>query len=137
MSISTKTGDDGTTSLPSGERVPKSDQEIHFLGTLDELNSHIGLLRTKGTPNLEQIQKEIPTLTQTSPDLKALEAQLIALEQKLPPLKNFITPNTQLSAQAHIARTICRRAERLSPTPSPYLNRLSDYLFLVARKADI
>ena len=140
MSISTKTGDDGTTSLPSGERVPKSDPQIHFLGTLDELNSAIGLLRAKDktAPYLEQIQKELLKPDTFSENLKTLESQLKALEQELPPLKNFILPGgTEAAALAHLARTICRRAERLSPSPSPYLNRLSDYLFLVARKLDM
>jgi cob(I)alamin adenosyltransferase len=150
MSISTKTGDDGKTSLPSGERIPKSDPQIHFLGTLDELNSAIGLLRAKDNPALttestylEQIQKELLSLTNTPAaqalqNLKTLETHLTNLEQELPPLKDFILPGgTESAATAHLARTICRRAERLSPTPSPYLNRLSDYLFLVARKLNM
>lgn len=143
MSISTRTGDDGTTALASGERVQKSDQRIDFVGTLDELNAHIGLLRGKGadkiSPYLEIIQNDLFELgSGQTPPVEPLEAELEKLEAELPPLQNFILPGgLELAAEAHLARAVCRRAERLSPSPSPYLNRLSDYLFLVARKCNI
>jgi cob(I)alamin adenosyltransferase len=71
------------------------------------------------------------------PQISQLEAELEGIESQLPPLQQFILPGgTSLAAQAHVARAVCRRAERLSPTPSQYLNRLSDFLFLLARKAN-
>ena len=146
MGISTKTGDGGQTFLPSGERVSKNHPEINFLGTLDELNSHIGLLRTKGmdalAPDLKLVQKELLNLIAVPEEaLHRTEENLKKLEAELPPLTDFILPGgakngTELAALTHIARTVCRRAERLSPAPSPYLNRLSDYLFMLARKCD-
>ena len=148
MKISTKTGDDGTTNLRSGERVPKSDARIDFVGTVDELNSHLGLLRAKAstadagaefraTQLLKKIQQELIVLGAGGKPatLPEIEAAIEQLEAELPPLTEFILPgDNELSAQAHVARSICRRAERLSPAPSPFLNRLSDYLFLLARK---
>lgn len=140
MSISTKTGDDGTTSLRSGQRVQKNHPEVEFIGTLDELNAHIGLLRSMGSdePYLDVIQNELFELgSGAEPNLQALEIELEKLESQLPPLQNFILPGgSSLAAQAHLARAVCRRAERLSTSPSPYLNRLSDYLFLFARKCN-
>ncbi len=143
-SISTKTGDGVETSLLSGERVKKSDPRIHFVGTLDELNSHIGLIRSQGADQLvssgilEQVQKDLFEIGAGKvPQISQLEAELEGIESQLPPLQQFILPGgTSLAAQAHVARAVCRRAERLSPTPSPYLNRLSDFLFLLARKAN-
>lgn len=145
MSISTKTGDGGETSLLSGERVKKSDPRIHFVGTLDELNSHIGLIRSQGADKLvdgmilEQVQKDLFEVgAGKAPQLTQLEAELHKLESQLPPLTKFILPGgAPLAALTHVARAVCRRAERLSPEASPYLNRLSDFLFLLARKADI
>lgn len=148
MSIATKTGDGGETSLLSGERVKKSDPRIHFVGSLDELNSHIGLLRLYGADTivkneiLEQVQKDLFALgagkEPPAGQLHKLETQLKILEAQLPPIRQFILPGGSLLAcQAHVARAVCRRAERLSPAPSPYLNRLSDFLFLLARKADL
>ncbi len=140
--ISSKTGDDGTTSL-HGERIHKSHPTVHFIGSLDELNAHIGLLRSKDKekviPNLKQIQKDLLSIgANKEPNLKRLEQELAQLESKLPPLKNFILPGgSELAAQAHVTRTIARLAERLAHPPSPYLNRLSDYLFLAARKYNI
>lgn len=146
MGISTKTGDGGQTSLPSGERVPKSHAKINFLGTLDELNSHIGLLRTKGidalAPDLKLVQRELLNLVAVPREaILRTEANLKKLEEELPVLTDFILPGgadggTELAALTHVTRSVCRRAERLSPTPSPYLNRLSDYLFMLARKCD-
>ena len=145
MKISTKTGDDGTTSLRSGERVPKSDPRIDFVGTIDELSSHIGLFRAATAEQspapalLQKIQQDLIVLgagDQPS-TLPEIEAAIEQLEAELPPLTEFILPGDSggiAAAQAHIARTVCRRAERIAPSPSPFLNRLSDYLFLLARK---
>lgn len=140
MKISTKTGDDGTTALLSGERTVKSDPRLHFLGTLDELNAHIGLVRAlEDMQPLMQIQNdlfEIGTGKALSP--KGIEEEIDKLEEELPELRNFILPGgNELASRIHLARAVCRRAERLAPTPSSYLNRLSDLLFLLARKANL
>lgn len=148
MSIVTKTGDKGETSLYSLERVPKSHLRIEAVGTIDELNAHLAGLR------LEEIQENLFHLgailadTRVSQDavvldmdLQTLEKQIGNMEDKLPPLKNFILPGGCPDAiKAHIARAVCRRAERIvSQIPSlpknvlPYLNRLSDFLFILAR----
>ncbi len=137
MSIVTKTGDDGSTSLFSGMRVSKNDQRIELIGDLDELNAHLGLT------DLEHIQAhlfEIGAIVAGAteqekllePMLFSIEKIIESLEAQLPPLQNFILPNGPL----HIARAICRRAERkavaiqdLPPGIRKYLNRLSDYLF--------
>lgn len=148
----TKTGDKGQTGLSSGERLEKSDPRIEALGAVDELNAQIGLLRAQGVENyLEQIQCDLFEIGAELSNLKTeadfgellyrLEAEAKLLEAELEPLRNFILPGgSVLAAQAHVARTVCRRAERrvsaLSPQPKnalPYLNRLSDFLFLLAR----
>jgi len=152
MSIVTKSGDYGETSLYSGERVKKSDPRIEAVGTLDELNSDLAGL------GLEDIQKNIFTIgslvanTRTEPnrlvltkELKKLEENIRTLEAGLPPLKNFILPGGHpLACQAHRARAVCRRAERsvsqiqnLPKNILPYLNRFSDYLFVLARKINV
>lgn len=149
MSIVTKTGDQGQTSLYSGERVPKSDPRIEAVGALDELNAHLAGL------GLESIQSELFSLGAAVADLrrkdepeflatelKKMEAEIYAMEAELPPLKNFILPGGHtLAIRAHEARAVCRRAERhLSQVQSlpqnvlPYVNRLSDFLFMFARK---
>lgn len=149
MSIVTKSGDQGETSLYSGERVKKSDPRIDAVGALDELNSNLAGLE------LEDIQENIFTIgalvadTRTAAqsavlekELAQLEKSIYALEAELPPLKNFILPGGHpLACQAHRARAICRRAERsisqvtnLPKNVIPYINRLSDYLFTLARK---
>ena len=148
MSIITKTGDKGDTSLYSMERVPKSHLRIEAVGTLDELNAHLAGLK------IEEIQEDIFYLSSLIADtripedavvldmeLQILEKRALNLEDKLPPLKNFILPGGCPEAiRTHEARAICRRAERivsqLSPLPKnilPYLNRLSDFLFILAR----
>jgi cob(I)alamin adenosyltransferase len=146
MSIVTKTGDHGETSLYSLERVPKSHLRIEAVGTLDELNAHLAGL------GLEEIQRQIfelgailadsRSLAPFEKELNALETQLYEIEGALPPLQNFILPGgTPQAIRTHEARAICRRAERiisqiegLPKNVLPYINRLSDFLFIAARK---
>jgi cob(I)alamin adenosyltransferase len=163
MKIYTKTGDNGTTSLLSGKRVSKSDYRIDAYGTVDELNSWIGLLGE--LPVLAQkksfikgIQDRLFTIGASLAasdskiyvsdlkisDIEALEKEMDTMEGELEPLRHFILPGgSQEIAFAHVARTVCRRAERLSVALSSenqveelviqYLNRLSDFLFMLAR----
>lgn len=163
--IYTKTGDDGTTGLYGGARVPKYDLRIEAYGTVDELNSYIGLIRdqkiskesievlleiqdrlfTIGAILAAQPAKKnlsVPALQKT--DVDVLEKEIDKMDEQLTPMKNFILPggNTIVS-YIHIARCVCRRAERLSVHLAvendvdaliiKYLNRLSDYLFTLAR----
>jgi len=158
--IYTRTGDAGSTGLSDGSRVPKHGLRMEAIGTVDELNSHIGLLAaTPGTaaqqPLLRQVQKDLfdlggelsmpgHGLMQAVHDAR-LEQALDALNDTLPPLTNFILPGGSVAAsQAHLARAVCRRAERtacalhaeagdLNPHSLAYLNRLSDLLFVLAR----
>lgn len=168
MKIYTKTGDKGTTSLVGGTRVAKDDARLEAYGTVDELNSFIGLLSdTQGVSaelarelkdiqntlfNLgsqlaslpEDIEKyHLPTVcpSQTT----ALETAIDRMQEQLEPLKKFILPGGHPAVSlAHVARCVCRRAERRTvtlqrtgveglDTAQNYLNRLSDYLFVVAR----
>lgn len=152
MSIVTKTGDQGVTSLYSGERVPKSDARIEAVGALDELSAHLAGLE------LESIQEALFTLGAVVADLRRTEDEIILaeelttleqdiyrIESSLPPLTNFILPGgCPLAIQAHKARAVCRRAERLvsqlSTLPKNglvYLNRLSDFLFVFARSINL
>jgi len=166
MKIYTKTGDAGETSLIGGTRVPKFHLRIESYGTVDELNSYIGLIQCQPIdPHAQQILKEIQDRLFTIgaslaadpdksrmkiPDLKAADIALLELEmdtmnEVLPELKHFVLPggNTIVS-YCHIARCICRRAERLTVQLASesfvdnqitvYLNRLSDYLFVLGRK---
>lgn len=160
--VYTKKGDDGTTSLLSGRRVPKTIQEIKAVGSLDELNSFIGLLRNEtynyhadleivqwnlfnaGSIIINDNNTELPTVDQE--DIEFLEKAMDAMNKQLPPLKNFILPKgTKASCLAHICRTIARRTEievleckvldnfeKLHPI-TIYLNRLSDFFFVLAR----
>ena len=165
--IYTKTGDFGRTSLLGGTKVPKSNIRIESYGTIDELNSFIGLvgdyltdnesknilreiqdrLFTIGSslacdPNKEPLMK-IPDLKEQ--DVKLLEDEMDKMNEVLPEMKNFILPGGHVAvSMAHIARCVCRRAERLcvgmkesgsfvEPLVIKYLNRLSDYLFVLAR----
>jgi len=176
MKIYTKTGDQGTTSLYGGTRVPKHNLRIEAYGTTDELNSYIGLIRDQKIDNrssktLLKIQNEIFTLgamLATPPDkekLKSrkerlnihkiskddilfLEKEIDHMDQSLPQITNFILPGGhQTVSFCHIARCVCRRTERLvvnlhEQQPIDvliltYLNRLSDYLFVLARKLTI
>ncbi len=146
MTIVTKTGDNGTTGLLHGQRLQKTDPRIEAIGTVDELSASLGLTPSQ---EIERIQCDLFELGallaglegSMSEQLQRIEAELFALEPTLPPLKNFILPGGDPeAAQLHIARAVCRRTERtlvaLDSTPKdavPYLNRLSDYLFLLAR----
>lgn len=148
MSIVTKTGDKGETGLIGGQRVPKSDLRIEAIGTIDELSAQLGFVQR---PEIQRIQIDLYELgalladpqSQKNPEknmnaaLKRIEEELRTIEKKLPPLKNFILPGGDTeAAHLHFARAICRRAERAvcRLAPIPYLNRLSDYLFLLARQ---
>jgi cob(I)alamin adenosyltransferase len=165
MKIYTKTGDSGETSLLGGNRVKKSDLRIDAYGTVDELNSFLGLLRDQEVnlhraPFLKDIQDRLFTIgadlaTQEGaknvkkPDLDpsdviALETEIDGMEENLEPLRNFILPGGHPSVSiAHLARTVCRRAERrvielhtltsIDELIIKYLNRLSDYLFVLSR----
>jgi cob(I)alamin adenosyltransferase len=166
MKIYTKTGDEGMTSLFGGKRVSKSDLRIDTYGTVDELNSYIGLLRDQEVNKtregiLIQIQDRLFTigsLLATEPgntkvkvpvlydnDIVALETEIDIMDSQLEPMRSFILPGGHPSVSfGHIARTVCRRAERLvialdheektAPHVIKYLNRLSDYLFMLCRK---
>ncbi len=176
--IYTKTGDKGETSLFGGARVPKSHIRVESYGTIDELNSYMGLLSDLLSSNshlsekslhfihiLKEIQDRLftigsvlasdPQKNMMTPDLlesdiTLLEKEIDAMESDLPPLKNFILPGGHSTVSfCNIARTVCRRAERLvialdliereegrmiEPLIVQYLNRLSDYLFVLGRK---
>jgi len=166
MKIYTKTGDKGYTSLIGGTRVPKHHLRIEAYGTVDELNSYIGLVRDQEITGydkeiLKQIQDRLFTIgaslaadpersKMVIPDLNAedielLEREMDKMNEQLPPLRHFILPGGDNTISfCHIARCVCRRAERLSvhlaeeskvdENVNIYLNRLSDYLFTLARK---
>ena len=154
MSISTRTGDTGQTSLYSGERVSKSHPRIEFVGTLDEVNSIIGSINPAFF-NLTEVQNELFDLggliadTKTSKSfdtpLLRIDHAVQVLESELPPLTQFILPGGHPeAAKIHMARAVVRRAERLMSqietlpeSGYEYLNRLSDYLFLAARKVNL
>jgi cob(I)alamin adenosyltransferase len=165
MKIYTKTGDQGITSLLGGTRVPKSDLRIDAYGTVDELNSYIGLLRdqpvnTDRTDVLKEIQDRLFTIGADlatvpgkdkvkkpdlhSEDIELLENEMDQMELRLPPLTAFILPGGHTAVSfCHVARTVCRRTERItvelasfepvSDLVIQYLNRLSDYLFVLGR----
>jgi cob(I)alamin adenosyltransferase len=168
VKIYTKTGDKGQTSLVSGKRVAKYHLRIESYGTVDELNSYIGLVRDqdvneKRKEDLKEIQdrlftigsllasepesqkKKVPDLYET--DIEFLEKKIDEMDAELPPMRYFILPGGHTSISVgHIARTVCRRAERLvfklsqeeeiveGELITRYLNRLSDYLFILCRK---
>ena len=173
MKIYTKTGDKGTTSLFGGTRVPKHHIRIDSYGTVDELNSYLGLLRDQDIDLnykkiLEGIQDNLFTVGAilatdpekailksgkerlnipkiSSEDIEFLEKQIDEMNTALPPMTNFVLPGGhQTVSFCHIARCVCRRAERLASAlhelepfqieTLTYLNRLSDYLFVLARK---
>ncbi len=166
MRIYTKTGDDGTTGFLGNRRVPKDDLRIEAYGTIDELNSVLGVARAHGMDRqldelLARLQDELFALGSALADplpqgpfhnvitdahVAALEETIDELEAELSPLRQFILPGGALPAgQVHLARTVCRRAERLVVRLSHvqdehvpkslivYLNRLSDLLFVLAR----
>ncbi len=166
MKIYTKTGDKGTTALFGGKRVSKADLRIETYGTVDELNSYIGLVRdqdvnAKRKNILVEIQDRLFTIgsilatepgntTVKVPSLSEqnvtfLEKEIDGMETQLSPMKSFVLPGGHQSVSfCHVARTVCRRAERLlialdaqekvDPLIVQYLNRLSDYLFVLSRK---
>ncbi len=164
--IYTKTGDGGTTSLVGGTRVSKCHPRVEAYGTVDELNAHIGLLAemirdidSRQFDLLKEVQqrlfvvqtllateKEVPFQLPQLPDtaVDEIEHQIDELQAQLPPFRSFVMPGGTLpSAQCHVARTVCRRAERCivklseqSPVDNRiarYINRLSDYLFVLSR----
>ena len=167
MKIYTKTGDAGETGLFGGRRVSKSDLRVDAYGCVDELNAVVGVLmaylskKQKSTLQLlEKVQnnlfvvgsllasdpeKPMPLFADiTEVDILDLEKAIDSMEKTLPPLKNFILPGgTKPAAYAHLARTVCRRAERVvvalsllsevKPILITYLNRLSDYFFVLSR----
>lgn len=157
--IYTRTGDDGTTGLGDGSRIPKDDARVEAMGAVDELNSTIGLMRNASLPDdidavLSAVQHHLFDLggELSIPGYELIKAEAIEkLEQdldrinaELDPLKEFILPGgTTEAAWCHLARATCRRAERRvvsltreteqSDLPRQYLNRLSDYLFVLSR----
>ena len=162
--IYTKTGDKGETSLFGGRRLPKHHLRIDAYGTVDELNAHIGLVRDlAGIEEVKGILFEVqnrlfvigaslaadPDASALVPDLQPTDIELLErsidqMEGHLEPLKNFVLPGGHpLVSHCHIARCVCRRAERLcvaldreemvAPLILQYLNRLSDYLFVLSR----
>ncbi len=166
MKIYTRTGDQGETGLVGGPRVGKDAERVEALGTLDELNAALGVVRAEPLPTdldhllgrfqneLFDIGAELATLdpvahgtrTITSNHVQTLEADIDRLEEELQPLTAFVLPNgTRAGASLHLARAICRRAERrivslihhspepISPVLLSYLNRLGDLLFVLAR----
>lgn len=164
--VYTRTGDDGTTALGGGQRVPKDALRIESYGTVDELSSQIGVALSSGVDKLleaalmsiqnelfhlgsdlcilEEDKERMPVPRIEEHHIEALERLMDRLNEELEPLANFILPGGSLaSAQLHVARTVCRRAERLVvglAREEPvglctvrYLNRLSDALFVMAR----
>lgn len=169
--IYTRTGDKGSTALASGERRSKADLRIETYGTVDETNACIGLVRLHAAPDLDAmlglIQNDLfdlgadlatpetgtplpyEPLRMVDAQVKRLEADIDGLNAHLSPLKSFVLPGgSPASAALHLARTVCRRAERLavalaategeivSAPALQYLNRLSDFLFVASRTAN-
>ena len=166
MKIYTRAGDDGTTGLIGGSRISKSDPRLECYGTIDELNAALGVaaisLDQTLLKHVREIQNDLfiigsqlATTEFSTPSLPSLddqhvtrlEMQIDTAETELPALRNFILPGgSEPGARLHLARTICRRAERLlvnfagnRPVPQivlTYMNRLSDWLFVYARLAN-
>lgn len=167
MKIYTKTGDDGTSGLIGGNRVMKNDIRLEAYGSVDELNSWIGLIRSMVTDSsvselLLRIQNTLFAIgsklatgengQEFTNHIRIDDAETVMIEKamdeyesKLQPIRNFILPGgSPLTGYCHIARTVCRRAERriiqlsgetpVEPGIVRYINRLSDYLFMLARK---
>jgi len=173
MKVYTKTGDTGTTALFGGTRVPKDHIRIESYGTVDELNSHIGLIRDQeinahykdilieiqdrlftvgailATPPEKEVKKNgelrLKNLGIIDSDIEFLETEIDIMEDSLAPMTHFVLPGGHTTVSyCHIARCVCRRAERLAvhldhnepvaENAIKYLNRLSDYLFVLARK---
>ncbi|HET7452757.1 MAG TPA: cob(I)yrinic acid a,c-diamide adenosyltransferase [Thermoanaerobaculia bacterium] len=164
--VYTRTGDDGTTGLATGARIPKASLRVAVFGTVDELNAQVGAAIAAGldgalaerlsavqnelfhlgsdlsTPETDKSARPVPVIGRRHVD--ALERWMDEMSADLPPLENFVLPGgTPGAAQLHVARTVCRRAERLAvrlggaeaigENVIPYLNRLSDALFVAAR----
>ncbi len=161
VKLYTRTGDDGTTGLHGGDRVRKDGPRVEALGAVDELNAHLGLARA--ACDHDELDGVLGVLQNRLFDLGAdlaspgvagvpridashfqeAESQIDQLSQPLEPLKNFILPGgSELASRLHVARGVCRRAERLCVTLGGvepvviYLNRLSDLLFAMARRAN-
>lgn len=167
MKIYTKTGDKGMTSLIGGKRVAKNSARLESYGTIDELNSYLGMIRSltgdeQTTGELVEIQSRLFDVggnLATDPenadikvklgirdsDIRLLEEAIDRMDAEVPPMKYFVLPGgDQLSSFCHIARTVCRRAERrildlaeeaqVDELVLKYVNRLSDYLFILSRK---
>ncbi len=166
MKIYTKSGDQGKTSLLGGKRVSKADVRIHAYGTVDELNSYLGLLRDIDSDlarkdflkNIQDSLFSIGAILAADPagnkkivpsieldDIQSLESEIDKMEESLPKMKNFVLPGGHsFVSYCHISRCVCRRAERWiiqlnedQPVDGHviiYMNRLSDYLFVLARK---
>mgnify|MGYP000045068958 FL=1 len=173
MKIYTKTGDNGTTALIGGSRVKKNDIRVEAYGSVDTLNSYMGLLyaecRVKMPPEILKVLRAIenklfnigaslanPNAAQTDgvkgladADIQLLETSIDAMDAVVPPLNQFILPGgAHAAAHAHIARSLCRQAERrivgvaeagefVHPIILNYMNRLSDYLFMLARYINV
>jgi len=170
MKIYTRTGDDGTTGLIGGSRVKKYDIRLEAYGTVDELNSYIGLIRSMQTGKhadaiLESIQNKLFVIGANlatedqeglakkkfpckKSDIELLEKEMDLMIDVLPELRNFVLPGgSQISGFCHVARTVCRRAERriielsekceIDTNLIKYINRLSDYLFVLSRKVNL
>ena len=149
--IYTKTGDKGETSLANGQRVPKTDARIEAYGTVDELNSVVGWLRAAFSSdqlfwiqnklfNLGAALSQAPGEWITETDVRQLELWIDAMQTEVPPLRAFVLPaGGETVTRCHICRTVCRRAERRmieassDPTDLKFINRLSDYFFVLAR----
>ena len=155
--VTTGSGDDGTTGTADGQRLPKHHPRIEALGAVDELNSHLGLLRAQLPEDgdirelLGEVQQELFDLgaslaggestRPSSAEIGRLEAEIETRNAQLPPLKEFVLPGGgPAAAECHVARAVCRRAERraaaldaATETAAVYLNRLSDLLFVLAR----
>ena len=173
MKIYTRTGDQGTTALQGGQRIAKNSQRIVALGTLDELNASLGVVRAAGLPTeidgiVAQVQNQLfqlgAELSESEPgesepgqspigrigphDVSFLEVTVDNVQDELPLLKAFILPGgTVPAAQMHLARSVCRRAEReivvlagqitLRRPVLEYINRVSDLLFVLARMTNL
>ena len=167
--IYTRTGDSGQTSLIGGKRVPKTHPRLEAYGTVDELSSHLGLLGALMEQEssmiafitaIQQTLFDLSAILATEPEsswqpaplaselVTALEAEIDRLQSQLPVLRAFVIPGgSQAASQAHICRTVCRRAERcilalaaetqVSNEVLRYINRLSDYLFVLARHLNV
>lgn len=168
MKIYTKTGDKGETGLMGGKRLKKDSLRIHAIGEIDEINANLGLLRAQKRPRpqldnmLRRLQNELFDLGAdlatpldskvkvprvTAKQVANLEKWIDGIDKELAPLRNFILPGgSSLAAQLHVARAVCRRAERtivalqgrekIGENVVKYVNRLSDLLFVMARYAN-